>query len=204
MRDIHFTKCNKWNVFREMLGTFIQATPAPFNVKLDGLFTHLTMLRTTQRGNGRHIFYIFCMQLSSIDWDLQDMHPQSYFILFRFLQRNVRKAQQVMILSQESTDVPLALFGSFYPLRVGGDGEDSSLKRGKECTLMLKHSKGQVTSTLQSTKLTSSLPHPGPSSSPSKKQRRKTNKKKKLEPLLAYQQRLVEDQGPPPSRLMRC
>ena len=132
------------------------------------------------------------------------MHPQSYFILFRSLQRNVRKAQQVMILSQESTDVPLALFGSFYPLRVGGDGEDSSLKRGKECTLMLKHSKGQVTSTLQSTKLTSSLPQPGPSSSPSKKKRRKTNKKKKLEPLLAYQQRLVEDQGPPPSRLMCC
>ena len=86
-----------------------------------------------------------------------------------------------MMPSQESSDVPL--FGSFYPLMVGGDGEDSSLKRGKECTLMLKHSKGQVTSTLQSTKLTSSLPHPGPSSSPSKKQRRKTNKKKKLEPL---------------------
>ena len=108
------------------------------------------------------------------------MHPQSYFILFRSLQRNVRKAQQVMILSQESTDVPLALFGSFYPLRVGGDGEDSSLKRGKECTLMLKHSKGQVTSTLQSTKLTSSLPQPGPSSSPSKKKRRKTNKNKEV------------------------
>ena len=34
-----------------MLGTFIQATPVC--VKLDGLFTHLTMLRTAQRGYQR-------------------------------------------------------------------------------------------------------------------------------------------------------
>ena len=76
------------------------------------------------------------------------------------------------------------------------------VKRGEECTLMLKHSKGQVTATLQSTKQTSILPVPSLSSSASaKKKKKKGNKKKRMEALLAYQ-RLVEEKGLPPSRLM--
>ena len=77
------------------------------------------------------------------------------------------------------------------------------VKRGEECTLMLKHSRGQVTATLQSTNQASTLPEPSLSSSASaKKKKKKGNKKKRLEALLAYHQRLVEEKGLPPSRLM--
>ena len=82
---------------------------------------------------------------------------------------------------------------------------EEMVKRGEECTLMLKHSKGQVTATLQSTKQTSTLPEPSLSSSASakkKKKKKKGNKKKRVEALLAYHQRLVEEKGLPPSRLM--
>ena len=81
---------------------------------------------------------------------------------------------------------------------------EEMVKRGEECTLMLKHSKGQVTATLQSTKQTSTLPEPSLSSSASakKKKKKKGNKKKRMEALLAYHQRLVEEKGLPPSRLM--
>ena len=80
---------------------------------------------------------------------------------------------------------------------------EEMVKRGEECTLMLKHSKGQVTATLQSTKQTSILPVPSLSSSASaKKKKKKGNKKKRMEALLAYHQRLVEEKGLPPSRLM--
>ena len=80
---------------------------------------------------------------------------------------------------------------------------EEMVKRGEECTLMLKHSKGQVTATLQSTKQTSILPVPSLSSSASaKKKKKKGNKKKRVEALLAYHQRLVEEKGLPPSRLM--
>ena len=78
------------------------------------------------------------------------------------------------------------------------------VKRGEECTLMLKHSRGQVTATLQSTNQASTLPEPSLPSSASakKKKKKKGNKKKRLEALLAYHQRLVEEKGLPPSRLM--
>ena len=74
---------------------------------------------------------------------------------------------------------------------------EEMIKQGKECSLVLKHNKGKVTTTLQST---SCLPHP--SLSASKKTRKKASKKKRLEGLLAYHQRLVEERGLPPSRLM--
>ena len=101
--------------------------------------------------------------------------------------------------SKESTDVTLALVD---PALLSCWEE--MVKRGEECTLMLKHSRGQVTATLQSTKQTSTLPQPPLSSSASakKKKRKKGNKKKRLEALLAYHQRLVEERGLPPSRLM--
>ena len=83
---------------------------------------------------------------------------------------------------------------------------EEMVKRGEECTLMLKHSRGQVTATLQSTKQASTLPSSSVSSSASakkkKKNRKKGNKEKRLEGLLAYHQRLVEEKGLPPSRLM--
>ena len=82
---------------------------------------------------------------------------------------------------------------------------EEMVKRGEECTLVLKHSKGQVTATLQSTNQASTLPEPSLSSSASAKKKmkkKKGNKKKRLEALLAYHQRLVEEKGLPPSRLM--
>ena len=105
----------------------------------------------------------------------------------------------MMMPCQDSTDVPLALLD---PTLLSCWEE--MVKRGEECTLMLKHSKGKITSTLQSTKLTTSLPRPtAPSSSPAKKKRRQRgNKKKRLEALLSYHQRLVDEKGLPPSRLM--
>ena len=74
---------------------------------------------------------------------------------------------------------------------------EEMIKQGKECSLMLKHSKGKVTTTLQSTSCLTHL-----SLSASKKTRKKASKKKRLEGLLAYHQHLVEERGLPPSRLM--
>ena len=80
------------------------------------------------------------------------------------------------------------------------------VKRGKECSLLLKHSKGKVFASLQCT--TTAQPttpvSPSPSLSPSAKRRKKKSggKKQKLEKLLAYHQRLVVEKGLPPSRLM--
>ena len=79
---------------------------------------------------------------------------------------------------------------------------DKMVKRGEECSLQLKHSKGRVTATLQCTTTVKPLT-PSPSLSPSaKKKKRKGSKRKKLEKLLAYHQRLVVEKGLPPSRLM--
>ena len=69
------------------------------------------------------------------------------------------------------------------------------VKPGEDCSLQLKHIKGKVIA----------VHKPSTSSSPSakeKKKKGKAGKKKKLEKLLAYHQRLVEEKGLPPSRLM--
>ena len=79
---------------------------------------------------------------------------------------------------------------------------EEMVKQGKECSLFLKHNKGKVTVKLQSTNKVSSLPQASLSASPAVKKRKKTSKKKRLERLLAYHQRLVEERGLPPSRLM--
>ena len=75
------------------------------------------------------------------------------------------------------------------------------MKQGQVCSLLLKHSKGKVTATLQSVKPIS--PSSSTSSSTSAKRKKKNgDKKKKLDKLLAYHQRLVVEKGLPPSRLM--
>jgi len=80
---------------------------------------------------------------------------------------------------------------------------DKMVKQGEECSLHLKHSKGKVIATLQCTR-TVKPPTLSLSPSPSAKEKKKKRKggKKKLEKLLAYHQRLVEEKGLPPSRLM--
>ena len=86
------------------------------------------------------------------------------------------------------------------------------VKEGFDCILMLKHSKGKVTTVLKCSKLVASpdarKSAPQPAVSPTQvevakgmKKRRKMNKKK-LESLLSYQERLVREKGLPPSRLM--
>ena len=79
---------------------------------------------------------------------------------------------------------------------------EEMVKQGKECSLMLKHSKGNVTVKLQSTSKVSPLPQASLSASAEAKKGKKKSKKKRLERLLAYHQRLVEERGLPPSRLM--
>ena len=103
-----------------------------------------------------------------------------------------RQPLQVKMSGVESSGVTLALVDSSLL-----SCWEEMIKQGKECSLVLKHNKGKVTTTLQST---SCLPHP--SLSASNKTRKKASKKKRLEGLLAYHQRLVEERGLPPSRLM--
>ena len=82
---------------------------------------------------------------------------------------------------------------------------EAMVKRGEECSLVLKHSQGKITAMLQCTtpsprSTLSSLP----SSTPSAERRKKTkgSKEKRLKALLAYHQCLVVEKGLPPSRLM--
>ena len=86
---------------------------------------------------------------------------------------------------------------------------EEMLKRGEECSLLLKHSKGRVTFSLQCAKPAQSSSvaeiSPAPMSSAKKKEKKRKQKrrsKKRLEALLSYHQRLVEEKGLPPSRLM--
>ena len=82
---------------------------------------------------------------------------------------------------------------------------EGMVKRGEECSLLLMHSKGKITATLQSTTPTpSSAMSSSPSSTSSADKRKKTkgSKEKRLKALLAYHQRLVVEKGLPPSRLM--
>ena len=84
---------------------------------------------------------------------------------------------------------------------------DKMVKRGEECSLLLKHSKGKVIATLQcttpvKTKTSSNFSTPSAEEEKKNKKKRKRGKKRKLEKLLAYHQRLVAEKGLPPSRLM--
>ena len=78
------------------------------------------------------------------------------------------------------------------------------VKRGEECSLLLKHRSGKVIATLQCTTSSTRSSSPSTSSSSAKKRKKnRGNKKKRLEALLAYHQRLVTEKGLPPSRLMK-
>ena len=79
------------------------------------------------------------------------------------------------------------------------------VSKGFECSLMLKHSKGRVTTILTSSSLKIPVPRkskPAPKISAEIITRKKGLSKKRLEALLSYQKRLVEEKGLPPSRLM--
>ena len=82
---------------------------------------------------------------------------------------------------------------------------EEKVKQGVECSLVLKHSKGKIVTTLSCS--VSRIPDarspspPAPASKP-KKRRKRGGGQKRLEALLSYQQRLVEEKGLPPSRLM--
>ena len=85
---------------------------------------------------------------------------------------------------------------------------EEKVKQGVECSLLLEYTKGKVTTILKCTmakKPNARAPKPLSSSQAEKKMTKKKNKggkKKRLEALLSYHQRLVEEKGLPPSRLM--
>ena len=100
--------------------------------------------------------------------------------------------------STDSIDVTLALVDP--TLLSSWEG---MVKRGEECSLLLKHSKGKITATLQCmTPTTPSSSTSSPSSSAKKRKKSKGSKEKRLKALLDYHQRLVVEKGLPPSRLM--
>ena len=82
---------------------------------------------------------------------------------------------------------------------------EAMVKQGEECSLFLKHSDGRTTATLQcSTSSTSSTSTPPAGELKTKKKKKsKGNKKRRFEALLAFHQRLVDEKGLPPSRLMK-
>jgi hypothetical protein len=85
---------------------------------------------------------------------------------------------------------------------------EEKVKQGVECSLLLKHSKGKIITILKS--IVSSSPEakaspflkPSLTEKPKKKKKNKGNKTKRLESLLSFHQRLVEEKGMPPSKLM--
>ena len=88
---------------------------------------------------------------------------------------------------------------------------EEKVKQGLDCSLLLRHSKGKVITTLKCSVVRKPPEakedcHLTPSSQAElkgrKKKKNKGGKKKKLESLLSYHQRLVEERGLPPSRLM--
>ena len=90
---------------------------------------------------------------------------------------------------------------------------EEKVKQGIECSLLLQHSKGKVITTLKCSvdlqpPKAGSVRHLAPSTQAEekgrtkKKKNNKGGKKRKLESLLAYHQRLVEERVLPPSRLM--
>ena len=79
---------------------------------------------------------------------------------------------------------------------------EEMVKRGEECSLLLKHRSGRITATLQCITSPASLSLTSPAGKIKKKNKNKGYNKKRLEDLLAYHQRLVVERGLPPSRLM--
>ena len=92
---------------------------------------------------------------------------------------------------------------------------EEKVKQGIECSLLLKHSKGKVITTLKCSldlrppkarDVSSLTPSTQAEKKGRVKKKKKTNnkggKKRKLASLLAYHQRLVVEKGLPPSRLM--
>ena len=83
---------------------------------------------------------------------------------------------------------------------------EAMVKQGEECSLFLKHSDGRITATLQcttSSASSTSTPPAGELKKKKKKKKSKGNKKRRFEALLAFHQRLVDEKGLPPSRLMK-
>jgi len=81
---------------------------------------------------------------------------------------------------------------------------EAMVKQGEECSLFLKHSDGRMTATLQcTTSSASSTSTPPAGELKKKKKKSKGNKKRRFEALLAFHQRLVDEKGLPPSRLMK-
>ena len=82
------------------------------------------------------------------------------------------------------------------------------VKQGHECSLLLTHSKGKVFTTLKCSMVIKPPEarenhHLAPQAEEKRKQKKnKGRKKKRLESLLAFHQRLVDERGLPPSRLM--
>ena len=86
---------------------------------------------------------------------------------------------------------------------------ESKVKLGLECSLILKHSKGKITTTLQfskrrdlDVKTSTSSSSVSQAEKGKRKQKRRGGNAKKLERLLSYQEHLVKEKGLPPSRLM--
>ena len=80
---------------------------------------------------------------------------------------------------------------------------EAMVKQGEECSLFLKHSDGRITATLQCTTSSASSTSTPPAGELKKKKKSKGNKKRRFEALLAFHQRLVDEKGLPPSRLMK-
>ena len=83
---------------------------------------------------------------------------------------------------------------------------EEKVKHGIECSLLLKHSKGRIITTLKTCstkKVEPKISVPTLSSNQADKKKRKKGKNtKRLGDLLSYHQRLVEEKGLPPSKLM--
>ena len=74
------------------------------------------------------------------------------------------------------------------------------MKQGADCSLHLQHKKGVITTTLKCSS-TRKTPCSSKNAQAEKKQKKKTSKNK-FEALLSYHQRLVDEKGLPPSKLM--
>ena len=77
------------------------------------------------------------------------------------------------------------------------------VKQGRECSLLLKHKNGKVTTTLKVSKdVKSEARFPKTDSKSEAENKNQTKGGRKLATLLAYHQRLVDEKGLPPSNLM--
>ena len=83
---------------------------------------------------------------------------------------------------------------------------EEKVKLGIECSLLLKHSKGKIITTLKTCNAIIAEPNiivsTLSSNQADKKKRKKGKTDKRLEDLLSYHKRLVKEKGVPPSKLM--